>query len=31
MHGDVSAGNILFTSIGLALLADLGVGRVVGR
>jgi hypothetical protein len=28
IHGDVSAGNVLFTSFGLSLLADLGVGRL---
>lgn len=30
VHGDVSAGNILFTAAGVPLLADLGVGRLVG-
>jgi hypothetical protein len=30
IHGDVSAGNVLFTSIGLTLLADLGGGRIAG-
>jgi eukaryotic-like serine/threonine-protein kinase len=30
VHGDVSAANVLFTSIGLPLLADLGVARIVG-
>jgi hypothetical protein len=30
VHGDVSAGNVLFTSIGLPLLADLGGGRILG-
>jgi eukaryotic-like serine/threonine-protein kinase len=30
IHGDVSPGNIVFTSIGLPMLADLGVARIVG-
>ena len=30
VHGDVSAANILFTDIGLPLLADLGVARLLG-
>lgn len=30
VHGDVSAANIVFTGIGLPLLADLGVSRLVG-
>lgn len=30
VHGDVSAGNVLFTDVGLPLLADLGVARVFG-
>jgi hypothetical protein len=30
VHGDVSAANILFTDIGLPLLADLGVSRLLG-
>jgi Protein kinase domain len=30
VHGDVSAANVLFTSIGLPMLADLGVARIVG-
>ena len=30
VHADVSAANVLFTSIGLPLLADLGVARIVG-
>jgi hypothetical protein len=30
VHGDVSAGNVLFTDIGLPLLADLGVARIIG-
>lgn len=30
MHGDVSPGNILFTSIGLPMLGDLGVARIIG-
>ena len=30
VHGDVSASNVLFTDIGLPLLADLGVARVIG-
>jgi hypothetical protein len=30
VHGDVSAANILFTDIGLPLLADLGVARLTG-
>ncbi len=30
-HGDVSAANILFTDIGLPLLADLGVARLFGE
>jgi hypothetical protein len=31
VHGDVSAANILFTDIGLPLLADLGVARLTGE
>ena len=30
-HGDVSAGNVLFTAEGKPLLADLGVGRLLGE
>jgi serine/threonine protein kinase len=30
VHGDVSSANILFTDIGLPLLADLGVARLLG-
>ena len=30
VHGDVTPGNVLFTEVGLPLLADLGVARVVG-
>ena len=30
LHGDVTPGNVLFTAIGLPMLADLGVGRIVG-
>ena len=30
LHGDVTPGNILFTSIGLPMLGDLGVARIVG-
>lgn len=30
-HGDVSPGNVLFTSEGKPLLADLGVGRLLGE
>jgi hypothetical protein len=30
VHGDVSPGNVLFTDIGLPLLADLGVARIAG-
>jgi hypothetical protein len=30
VHGDVSAGNVLFTDIGLPLLADLGMARIIG-
>ena len=30
MHGDVSSANILFTDLGLPLLADLGVARLLG-
>lgn len=30
VHGDVSPANVLFTDIGLPLLADLGVARIVG-
>ncbi|HEY2298767.1 MAG TPA: protein kinase [Jatrophihabitans sp.] len=30
VHGDVSAANVLFTDIGLPLLADLGVARLLG-
>jgi hypothetical protein len=30
VHGDVSAANVLFTAIGLPLLADLGVARLAG-
>lgn len=30
VHGDVSAANILFTAVGLPLLADLGVARLAG-
>lgn len=30
VHGDVSSANILFTDIGLPLLADLGVSRLLG-
>ncbi len=30
VHGDVSAANIVFTGIGLPLLSDLGVARIVG-
>jgi hypothetical protein len=30
VHGDVTAANVLFTEIGLPLLADLGVARIVG-
>jgi hypothetical protein len=30
VHGDVSAGNVLFTDVGLPLLADLGVARLIG-
>ncbi len=30
VHGDVSAANVLFTSIGLPLLADLGLARIIG-
>jgi hypothetical protein len=30
VHGDVSAANVLFTAIGLPLLADLGLARVIG-
>ena len=30
VHGDVTPANILFTEIGLPLLADLGVARIVG-
>ncbi|AUI53536.1 Protein kinase domain-containing protein [Arthrobacter crystallopoietes] len=29
-HGDVSPGNVLFTSVGKPLLADFGIGRAVG-
>ena len=31
VHGDVSPANVLFTDIGLPLLADLGVARIVGE
>jgi hypothetical protein len=31
VHGDVSAANVLFTSIGLPLLADLGLARIIGE
>ena len=31
VHGDVSASNLLFSSSGLPLLADLGVARIVGE
>jgi eukaryotic-like serine/threonine-protein kinase len=31
VHGDVSPGNVLFTDIGLPLLADLGVARIAGE
>ncbi|MGH8862246.1 MAG: protein kinase domain-containing protein, partial [Jatrophihabitantaceae bacterium] len=31
VHGDVSAANVLFTDIGLPLLADLGVARLLGE
>ncbi|WP_155849516.1 serine/threonine-protein kinase [Arthrobacter sp. H20] len=31
VHGDVSPGNLLFTELGKPLLADLGVGRLVGE
>ncbi|HEU5006622.1 MAG TPA: serine/threonine-protein kinase [Jatrophihabitantaceae bacterium] len=30
VHGDVSAANVLFTGVGLPLLADLGVARLTG-
>ena len=30
LHGDVTPGNVLFTSIGLPMLGDLGVARIVG-
>ena len=30
MHGDVSPANILFTSIGLPMLGDLGVAHIIG-
>ena len=30
VHGDVSAANVLFSSIGLPLLGDLGVARIIG-
>ena len=30
LHGDVTPANILFTSIGLPMLADLGVARIIG-
>src|SRR5207302_9265821 len=30
VHGDVTPGNILFTAVGLPLLADLGVARLRG-
>jgi protein kinase-like protein len=30
LHGDVTPGNVLFTSVGLPMLADLGVARIVG-
>lgn len=30
LHGDVTPGNVLFTAIGLPMLGDLGVARVVG-
>ncbi len=31
VHGDVSSANILFTEVGLPLLADLGVARLLGE
>ncbi len=31
VHGDVTAGNVLFTAAGLPLLADLGVARLLGQ
>lgn len=31
VHGDVSPGNILFTAVGKPLLADFGVGRLLGE
>lgn len=31
VHGDVSAGNVLFTRAGLPLLSDLGLARIHGR
>lgn len=31
VHGDVSSANILFTDVGLPLLADLGVARLLGE
>lgn len=30
VHGDISAGNVVFTDTGFPLLADLGVARIVG-
>ena len=30
MHGDVSPANVLFTDAAVPLLADLGVGRIIG-